>query len=57
MDVSKGSGSIQDGQDGEEEQEGYYYVRTYTWTPQFGQQETVLDMCSDAEPGYFILHH
>eukprot|EP00903_Cladosiphon_okamuranus_P009472 g9027.t1 len=30
---------------------GYYYVRTYTWTPDFGQQEVVLDACSGVEAG------
>lgn len=29
----------------------YYYVRTYTWTPQFGQQEVVLDICAGKTAG------
>ncbi|CAN0538839.1 unnamed protein product, partial [Ectocarpus sp. 8 AP-2014] len=29
-----------------QEEAGYYYVRTYTWTPEFGQREVVLDACS-----------
>ncbi|CAN0549978.1 unnamed protein product, partial [Ectocarpus sp. 12 AP-2014] len=32
-----------------QEEAGYYYVRTYTWTPEFGQQEVVLDACSGVE--------
>ncbi|CAM9864553.1 unnamed protein product [Pylaiella littoralis] len=28
---------------------GYYYVRPYTWTPDFGKQEVVLDACRGAE--------
>lgn len=31
--------------------EGYYYLRTYTWTPELGQQEVVLDFCSDIAAG------
>lgn len=30
---------------------GFYYVRTYAWTPDFGQQEVVLDACSGAAAG------
>lgn len=30
---------------------GLYYVRTYTWTPDYGKQKVVLDACSGAEAG------
>lgn len=30
---------------------GYYYVRTFTWTPEFGQQEVVLDACKNEKAG------
>lgn len=33
---------------------GYYYVRPYTWTPDFGKQEVVLDACRGAEAGGYL---
>lgn len=35
----------------EDDEAGYYYVRTYAWTPDSGQQEVVLDACGSAEAG------
>ncbi|CAM9212114.1 unnamed protein product, partial [Hapterophycus canaliculatus] len=37
------SGDVQQDQD--------YYIRTYTWTPDYGQQEVVLDACRDVDAG------
>ena len=39
---------------GDGDDAGYYYVRTYAWTPEFGQQEVVLDACSGAEAGEVV---
>ncbi|CAM9706496.1 unnamed protein product [Ascophyllum nodosum] len=48
-----GHESAQGGRHGDEEHENNYeyYIRTYTWTPLFGQKEVVLNVCSDAQPG------
>lgn len=46
-----GDGGGSGGDVGDEGGGGYYYVRTFTWTPQFGQQETVLDVCSKSKAG------
>ncbi|CAN0280332.1 unnamed protein product [Ectocarpus sp. 6 AP-2014] len=45
-----GAEQVQDEASAQEEA-GYYYVRTYTWTPEFGQREVVLDACSGVEAG------
>ena len=48
-----GHESAQGGRHGDEEHENNYeyYIRTYSWTPLFGQKEVVLNVCSDAQPG------
>eukprot|EP00752_Nemacystus_decipiens_P006639 g5969.t1 len=51
-DTNTKTASQEDQQEDERQGEsGYYYVRTYAWTPDFGQQEVVLDACSGADAG------
>lgn len=50
--TSSGVGDGGEGKGGEgDEGGGYYFVRTFAWTPQFGQQEVVLDVCSNSPAG------
>lgn len=45
---SESDGSAKDGE------AGHYYVKTYTWTPDFGRQEVVLDACRSADAGGYL---